>query len=87
MPLPPTESDACHCLTRRIRHCNRDGAVLLLITVVLAVWGLRRSLRPLAELAGSASAISTANWELNPSEAARETKELAPLTAGDDHHA
>ncbi len=34
-------------------------AVLLLITVGLAVWGLRRSLRPLAELAGSASAIST----------------------------
>ena len=56
------------------------SAVLLLITVGLAVWGLRRSLRPLAELAGSASAISTANWELNPSDAARNTTELAPLT-------
>lgn len=55
-------------------------AVLLLITVGLAVWGLRRSLRPLAELAGSASQISTTNWELNPSDAARETTELAPLT-------
>jgi signal transduction histidine kinase len=44
------------------------------------VWGLRRSLRPLAELAGSASAISTANWELNPSDDARNTTELAPLT-------
>ena len=55
-------------------------AVLLLITVGLAVWGLRRSLRPLAELAGSASAISTSNWELNPSKAARDTTELAPLT-------
>lgn len=55
-------------------------AVLLLITVGLAVFGLRRSLQPLAELAGSASAVSTANWELDPSAAARNTKELAPLT-------
>jgi two-component system OmpR family sensor kinase len=55
-------------------------AVLLLMTVGLAVLGLRRSLQPLAELAGSASAVSTVNWELNPSDAARDTKELAPLT-------
>ncbi len=56
------------------------STLLLLITVVLAVWGLRRGLRPLAELTSSAAAISTANWELNPSEAARDTTELAPLT-------
>ena len=37
-------------------------------------------MRPLAELASSAAAISTANWKLNPSEAARDTTELAPLT-------
>ena len=55
-------------------------AVLLLITVGLAVWGLRRGLEPLAELAGSASMVSTSNWELNPSDAARDTLELAPLT-------
>ena len=55
-------------------------AVLLLITVGLAVWGLRRGLQPLAELAGSASVVSTSNWELNPSDAARDTLELAPLT-------
>jgi signal transduction histidine kinase len=55
-------------------------AILLLITVGLAVWGLRRSLQPLAELAGSASVVSTSNWELNPSDAARNTLELAPLT-------
>ncbi len=54
--------------------------VLLAMTVMLSVWALRRSLRPLAELAGSASTISTSNWELNPSDAARETMELAPLT-------
>ena len=38
-------------------------------------------MRPLAELTSSAAAISTANWELNPSDAARDTRELAPLTA------
>ena len=46
----------------------------------LAVWALRRSLRPLAALATSAGAISTSNWELNPPEEARDTLELAPLT-------
>lgn len=56
------------------------SALLLLVTVTLAVWGLRRGLRPLAELAGSAALISTTNWELNPSEAALSTSELAPLT-------
>ena len=55
-------------------------AALLLITVMLAVWGLRRGLRPLSDLAHSASGISTSNWELNPTEAAQETKELTPLT-------
>lgn len=56
------------------------SAVLLLVTVALAVWGLRRGLRPLSALAASASAVSTSNWELDPSDAARETMELAPLT-------
>jgi signal transduction histidine kinase len=56
------------------------SALLLAITVSLAAWGLRRSLRPLAELASSASAITTENWELNPSETARSTTELVPLT-------
>ncbi len=56
------------------------SALLLCITVPLAVWGLRRGLRPLSDLASSAGAISTSNWELRPSEAALATKELAPLT-------
>ena len=40
--------------------------VLLAISGGFAYWALRRSLRPLAELATSAGAISTSNWELNP---------------------
>lgn len=54
--------------------------VLLVISGGFALWALRRSLRPLASLANSASAISTSNWELNPPEEALDTLELAPLT-------
>jgi signal transduction histidine kinase len=54
--------------------------VLLCLTVLLAVWGLRRGLRPLADLATNAAAVSSTNWELRPTEAAVATTELAPLT-------
>ncbi len=54
--------------------------LLLCLTVPLAVWGLRRGLRPLANLAANAAAISTSNWQLNPAEEALSTQELAPLT-------
>lgn len=71
-------------MTRAVAYAGVYIAVgstlLLLITVALAVWGLHRGLRPLAELTSSAAAISTVNWELNPSDAARNTTELAPLT-------
>jgi signal transduction histidine kinase len=56
------------------------SGLLLLITVGIAVLGLRRGLRPLGELAASAALVNTLNWELNPSEAALSTTELAPLT-------
>jgi two-component system OmpR family sensor kinase len=56
------------------------SALLLCVTVALAVWGLRRGLQPLSDLAASAGEISTSNWELRPSEAALGTEELAPLT-------
>lgn len=53
---------------------------LLCVSVPLAVWGLRRGLRPLAALTSSAGAVSAANWELNPPQEAWDTRELAPLT-------
>ena len=56
------------------------SVALLLITVGLAVWGLRRGFVRWPSSASSASAVSTSNWELDPSDAARETLELAPLT-------
>ena len=54
-------------MTRAVAYAGvmmAGGSTLLLaITVALAIWGLRRGLRPLAELTSSAAAISTANWQ------------------------
>lgn len=65
----------------RLRLYIAGGCALLLcITVPLAIWGLRRGLRPLEDLAANAVLISTSNWELNPSAEAMATRELVPLT-------
>ncbi len=65
----------------RLRLYIAGGCSLLLcITVPLAIWGLRRGLRPLDDLAANAASISTSNWELNPSAEAMATRELLPLT-------
>ncbi len=65
----------------RLRLYIAGGCVLLLcVTVPLALWGLRRGLRPLGDLAANAALISTSNWELNPSAEAMVTRELLPLT-------
>ncbi len=61
-------------------YAGLGSIALLCITVSLALWGLRRGLRPLADLAASAAAVSPTNWELQPTEAARSSAELAPLT-------
>ena len=75
----PTEQMTRAVATAGIYIAAGSG-LLLLITVALAVLGLRRGLRPLADLATSAALINTSNWKLNPSEAAIRTTELAPLT-------
>ena len=54
--------------------------VLLAISGGFALWALRRSMRPLAELAENARAVSPSNWELNPAEEVRDLLELEPLT-------
>ncbi len=65
----------------RLRLTIAGGCALLLcITVPLAIWGLRRGLRPLDDLAANAVSISTSNWELNPGAEAMATRELLPLT-------
>jgi signal transduction histidine kinase len=56
------------------------SVILLAISGGFSIWALRRSLRPLAELASGAAAVSPSNWNLDPPEEARDTLELEPLT-------
>ena len=55
-------------------------AVLLLVGVGFAIWGMRRGLRPLADLAESAAQVSPSHWQLSPSQEVLNTTELVPLT-------
>ena len=63
-----------------LRYIAIGSVVLLAISGGFSLWALRRSLRPLSELADNARTISPSNWELNPPEEARDTLELEPLT-------
>ncbi len=58
------------------------GASLLLlgITGLLALWGIRRGLLPLQELATQASLVSANQWKLHVPEDAEQISELRPLT-------
>jgi heavy metal sensor kinase len=53
--------------------------VLLGVTSVLALWGIRRGLLPLQHLAGQASSVSAQNWKLNLPPEAQQLEELRPL--------
>lgn len=54
--------------------------LLLGATVLLALWGIRRGLVPLQQLAAEASLISTHNWQLRVPKDAEQITELHPLT-------
>jgi signal transduction histidine kinase len=54
--------------------------LLLVITGLLALWGIRRGLLPLEELAKQASLVSANQWKLNIPEDAEQISELRPLT-------
>ncbi|HEY1647175.1 MAG TPA: HAMP domain-containing sensor histidine kinase [Terracidiphilus sp.] len=57
------------------------GSILLLaITGPLIAWLLHRGLEPLRQLAALAAGVSVNSWQFSPSESARTTPELAPLT-------
>ncbi|HXZ40311.1 MAG TPA: ATP-binding protein [Terriglobales bacterium] len=53
--------------------------LLLAITGMLALWGIRRGLLPLQELADRAALVSSQDWELHAPEEAGRTAELRPL--------
>jgi signal transduction histidine kinase len=58
------------------------GAVSLLVlvpTLLLVLWYIRKALVPLHDLATAAGAISVESWKFAPSEAASSAKELEPL--------
>ncbi len=58
------------------------GLVSLLVlipTLILAVWSIRRALTPLNDLVAAASTVSVDRWSFEPSQEARSTRELKPL--------
>jgi signal transduction histidine kinase len=57
-----------------------SSLLLLSATVLLALWGIRRGLLPLQQLAAQAGLVSTHNWELHLPDDAQQIKELRPLT-------
>lgn len=57
---------------------------LLIPTLILAMWSIRRALTPLNDLASAARAISVHSWKFEPSEATKSTVEFEPLIAAMD---
>lgn len=55
------------------------SVLLLGITVSLALWGIRRGLSPLEQLAERAALVSSQDWQLHVPEEAERTAELRPL--------
>ena len=53
--------------------------ILLSITTLLALWGIRRGLLPLQQLAENAALISTHNWQLQVPNDADQVTELRPV--------
>jgi signal transduction histidine kinase len=59
------------------------GASLLVLlpTLLVGSWSVRRRLLPLRELAAEARGVSVRHWDFNPSSDARQLAELEPLIA------
>lgn len=53
--------------------------ILLSITTFLALWGIRRGLAPLQQLAENAALVSTHNWQLQVPHDAGQVAELQPV--------
>jgi signal transduction histidine kinase len=70
-------------ISQRIGHLARSIAftsiALLIPTLMLATWSIRRTLTPLNELARQAHSISVRTWNFEPSAEAKATAELEPL--------
>ncbi len=64
-----------------------SSLLLLIATVLLALWGIRRGLLPLQELAAQASLISSHNWELHLLGRCAADQGIASAHRVDDHDA
>lgn len=71
-------------LDQQVKHSGfyiaLSSLLLLAVTIPLALWGIRRGLLPLQELAGKAALVSSHNWELQLPEEIQQIEELRPLT-------
>ncbi|HYL95552.1 MAG TPA: ATP-binding protein, partial [Terriglobales bacterium] len=56
------------------------GLILLTATGLLALWGIRRGLLPLQQLASQAALVTAQNWDFQPPTESRQVAELRPLT-------
>jgi signal transduction histidine kinase len=54
---------------------------ILIPTLLLSIWSIRRALTPLNDLTSAARRISVDSWTFQPSDAAKSTAELEPLIA------
>jgi len=88
VPEPPPKLTVIYAvpsedITERVEilAASIAGISLLLVipTLVLTVWSIRRSVAPLHQLATQAAAVSVKNWEFNPSQRERSVAELQPL--------
>ncbi len=68
-------------LTRLAFYVAGTSILMLLVASGLAVWGVRRGLEPLRELAAQAGAISVRNWNFHPPPPGTMASELAPLAS------
>jgi len=72
--------DLRRSLFRALSAVLGAGVVLLSLSAWFSIWAIKSGLRPLSDLATSASFISTSNWQLNAPPSALYTVEVVPLT-------
>ncbi len=68
-----------HQITRLGVAIGAASLLVLVPTLLLVLWYIRKALVPLHDLATAAGAISVDSWKFAPSQAAESTKELEPL--------
>ena len=86
LPLPKltvvyaaANGDIEHQITQLALQIGAVSLLILIPTLILALWSIRKALTPLHDLTTAAGGISVESWRFEPSEAAGATRELEPL--------